>query len=319
MSIRSFARHIREIDLLFPGWVEAAMLRSEPDKDSIDLPLIAIVGPPRVGSTLMYQLLVSQFRAIWFDNFQHTFLRYPYLSFWISQRFIHKNTGGFRSEHGFIGGIGGLSEGNFFWPYWFDMDLEQKLKPAPAPNRIGHVRTVLNRMYEDTGLPMLNSFNTHAFYLTELRRHFNKVVVINMRRDPVANAVSLLRGRKTYRKNINDWWSIRPAACYWDEPIDCYQQIYCQVVEIYRTVQEQRRQSVPPIIDVHYEQLCASPQEVLDDVYVFCQDEGIALEKVESPPPVPDLQIRGPRPGEIEDASRFSALFDAADLENLWS
>ena len=79
--IRTFGRRLRDIDFVVPGVLEKAMLHFAAPwgGDKVALPLVAIVGPPRVGSTLMYQLLVSQYRFFYFDNFQHALLRYPYL------------------------------------------------------------------------------------------------------------------------------------------------------------------------------------------------------------------------------------------------
>lgn len=174
-------------------------------------------------------------------------------------------------------------------------------------------------MYAETNLPMFNAYNAHAFYLTELRRYFEKAVVINMRRYPTANAVSLLRARKKYREDIARWWSIKPAACNENQIPDPYHQIACQIIETYRAIKAQRSHTILPIIDINYEQLCIYPEKTLEDIVAFCRDAGIQLEDSNTVPPLPDLQIRGPRPNELKDTERFTSIFDLIDWQGLWS
>ncbi|RME84884.1 MAG: sulfotransferase [Caldilineae bacterium] len=318
--VRRVGRRLRDIDLVFPGWLERLLLRDVPNgSEPIRLPIVTVIGPPRVGSTLMFQVLVSQYRCFHFDNFQHSFLRYPYLAYRFSRRFITPQTGRFRSDHGYVPGLGGLSEGNFFWPYWFDMGLDEGL-PRPDPRRLRHIARVMNAIWLREGLPMIGSYNSHAFYLGELARRFERVVVVNMRRDPVANAVSLLRGRLVFRGTIEQWWSNRPAECLAAGITDPYRQIVCQIAGFYRAVKEQRRYLPDAaVVDVHYEDLCRAPAEVLDRVRTACDNVGIALPQRAQPPALPRFEVRRPRPHEREHAERFRSLCAEIDWHDLWS
>jgi hypothetical protein len=319
-AVRAFARQFRTRDFIIPTWVEKQLLADyQSPGDRIEMPLVAIVGPPRVGSTLMYQILASNTECFFFDNLQHTFLRYPYLGFFLSERLITRDTGNLKSDHGFISGIGGMSEGNFFWPFWFDMDIEQR-SPQPVDGRLQHVRRVFNKIYNETKTPMVSSFNSHAFYLAELARRFPKLAIVNMRREPVANAVSLLRGRRELRGDINTWWSIRPSACVESRYPDPYSQIICQIVEVYRSVKQQRRLITHvPIIDVSYSDLCADPQLILDQILATCKTAGIDLVLRRDKPSIPPLKESGPRPAEAEDARKFQELVEQINWDDLWS
>jgi hypothetical protein len=317
---RMLGRRLRDVDLIVPALLEKALLsssRAPSSEEPISLPLVAIIGPPRVGSTLMAQLLASQYRFFYLDNFQHAFLRYPYLAFRFSNRFIPKRTICFESDHGFEKGFGGLSEGNFFWAFWFDMPVAEK-DPQPSKSRLQHVQRVLNQIYLITGKPMLNAAGALSFYLAELNRRFEKLVVVNMRRDPVTNALSLLRARKLMHSNLNNWWSIRPAACVLSE--SPYHQIVCQVVETYRQIKQQRAAiSEVPIVDVRYEDLCGSPQATLDRVVKACRDASIDLLSPPALPVIPDLSARGLRWDELEDVEQFYELFANVQWDEVWS
>jgi hypothetical protein len=319
--IRILGRRLRDIDFVVPGMLEKAMLHfaASSGGDKITLPLVAIVGPPRVGSTLMPQLLVAQYQFFYLDNVQHALLRYPYLAFTLSNRLIPKGVVTSQSDHGFVEGWGGLSEGNFFWPFWFDAAMTQK-DPKPSISRLQHIRRVLNQIYIVTGRPMVCAYNAHAFYLTELDRRFEKLVIVNMCRDPVANAVSLLRARRKLRSSPEEWWSIRPKSCTISERTDPYRQIVCQIVETYRQVKKQRS-LIPhvPIVDVHYEELCSSPAAVLGRIAEACSDASIELIPHSVKSTIPNLTVRGVREDESEDAERFRALFETVNWDDLWS
>jgi hypothetical protein len=318
---RTLGKRLRDIDFIIPGILEKAMLRSAApsDKDKIKLPLVAIVGPPRVGSTLMYQLMTVRYQSFYFDNFQHALLRYPYLAFELSNRLIPKGAVTFESDHGFVKGFGGLSEGAFFWPFWFDMTLTQK-DPKPSLSRLQHVRRVLNRIYTLTGKPMVNANNAHAFYLSELDRRFGKLVIVNIRRDPVANAVSLLRARRKLCSRPEEWWSMKPAHCATLEETDPYRQIICQIIETYRQIKKQRS-LIPhvPIVDLYYEELCNSPVSVLDRIAEACYEASIELTPNNVKATLPKLTAKGPRGDEREDAEQFRVLFGTANWDDLWS
>ncbi len=318
--VRKFARTIRGYDFVVPTWIEGILLpESQGVSSRIDLPLVAILGPPRVGSTLMYQILVSNTQCYFFDNLQHALLRYPYLGFLLSRNLFSKSDGGLKSDHGFVNGFGGISEGNFFWPYWFDMELEQT-SPQADSKRLRYVQRVLDSIYAQTELPMVSSYNAHAFYLSELATYFPKLLIVNLRREPVANAVSLLRGRRELRGDIDTWWSVRPAACVESQYSDPFAQIRCQIVEIYRSVRKQR-QLIPdvPIVDVNYTDLCQDPHGVLDQILTKCGAAGIDLSLRPDAPGIPELIESGPRPNEMSAVEKFRDLFETVDWDELWS
>jgi hypothetical protein len=317
---RGVGRCLRDIDLVIPGLLERALLRSRipPSGEKIALPLLVVVGPPRVGSTLLSQLLASRYRFFFFTNFQHALLRYPYLSFKLSRRFIPDRKVDFRSDHGFEAGFGGLSEGIFFWAFWFDMSVEQK-NPQPDDTRLQHARSVLNCIHHETGNPLLTAANTLSFYLTELSRHFEQLVIVNLRRDPVANAVSLLRGRRRHCTDVSQWWSIRPAACAPSNDVDVHHQIVCQIVETYRAIHKQRAElPALPIVDIYYEELCSSPLDTLSRIEKVCLDASMSLVPYPVPFSPPQLSPRGPRHDEKSDAQRFQELCSQVRWDELW-
>ena len=309
--LRVLARGLRHVEFFFPHWIEQFLVRSE-NSYQASTPLVAIVGPPRVGSTLMYQCLTSCYETFYFDNIQHALLRYPYLGF-LCSNLLPRRTGekeGFRSDHGFSSGFRSVSEANFFWPRWLDMSMEQK-EPQPYPKRVRHIFRVLNRIQQRTGVPMVTSYNAHTFYLEQLQQLFEKVVFVVMSRDLVDNAVSLLRARRKLSRQEGEWWSIKPRRCseLASQGESPHEQIRCQILESYRVIARSRKNlDADLFVDVSYEELCSDPATTLAYVERACSRCGIELRPRHRPPLEPFSRC-GRRPGEKFEIKRFEGLF----------
>ena len=246
------------------------------------LPFVAVIGPPRVGSTLMYQLLITYFDFFYFDNLQHALLRYPYLAFRLSRGLPRRRPPHFESDHGFVAGLHGPSEANFFWPLWCGMPMDEHHLSEREREQQGSQRAMLIRFFDAiarrTQLPLTNSYNAHAFYMEELADWFAHVIFVNLRRDAIDNAVSIYRARQQLRQKMTDWWSIQPAPCRNTQGIDEFDQIVGQIVETYRAVDRQRRLRPDlQVVDVDYEVLLDNPERTLRAIQSAAADCSIQL------------------------------------------
>ena len=85
------------------------------------IPPIFIVGAPRTGSTIVYQLITQYFDTIYFNNLVHLARENTYFGFWLSNKFFKENPhNSFKSNHGdtLTGGLHAPSEGGQIWQKW---------------------------------------------------------------------------------------------------------------------------------------------------------------------------------------------------------
>lgn len=184
-------RLIQRNNLGFGQLVESAMLRRADDKP-IELPLIAVCGPPRTGSTLIYQLVTQAIRAYVIDNFQNVFLHTPLLAWIARKRLLPAYVSDFESAGGFVRGLNGPAEAMAFWTYWCDQQLTEQ-PPHPPARRTHRLRRVMNAIHRRDGLPMIAGYLAHAFYMRELRALFPRIVFVRITRDLLSSAYSALR------------------------------------------------------------------------------------------------------------------------------
>jgi len=90
-------------------------------KKSYYSPPIFIIGLPRSGSTLLYQLITHHFKVSYFSNLSSFFFSYPATVTFLTLLFHKKfNIKSFQSKFGFTYGIFAPSEAGAIYRYWFD-------------------------------------------------------------------------------------------------------------------------------------------------------------------------------------------------------
>ena len=156
--------------------------------------------------------------SFYFDNLQHALLRYPYLAFRVSHSLPYGRPPHFESDHGFVAGLHGPVRSQFLLAvmvrYADERATSERVRATNSRFPAGRWSSAsLTPWPVRTKLPMTNSYNAHAFYMEELADWFSHVVFVNLRRDPIDNAVSIYRARQQLRQQMTDWWSIQPAAC----------------------------------------------------------------------------------------------------------
>lgn len=91
-------------------------------KDEPGLPPVFIIGAPRSGTTLLYQVMAARFQVAYSTNFLAMFYKASILGMALSQK-LHggdssePNT--FQSHHGSTAGHAGPYEAGEFWYRWF--------------------------------------------------------------------------------------------------------------------------------------------------------------------------------------------------------
>ena len=168
----------------------------------IRTPLICIVGPPRVGSTILYQSVINKLDVDYFTNLEYMFYRYPntifYLNRILSKLKKYNSTG--TSAIGFESGLFSPSEFSRFWEDFFNYSLND---PRRSENilPVSHAISALNKRWESIQKPLVTSWNPHVFYYEDIIRKFQNVLFVVMIREPIEIARSIYHGRILSNEN----------------------------------------------------------------------------------------------------------------------
>ena len=203
MLIETLGRAVQRSNLGLGRAMETLWLRPS-DRGPIRMPLIAICGAPRTGSTLIYQLLSQAFNVSFISNLQNVLFRTPLLGQVLAARLGGSYVSDYRSAGGFVAGVNGPAEAMHFWRYWCDHQLTDS-PPKPHPRRMARLQRVLNAMYRRTQRPLLSGYLPHSFYTTQLGELFPSFLFVRTDRDMLDAAYSALkRWRATAHESLSD-------------------------------------------------------------------------------------------------------------------
>ncbi|MFO8236566.1 MAG: sulfotransferase [Bacteroidales bacterium] len=234
---------------------------------------IFIIGPPRSGTTLTYQLLTAGFENIHLTNIWNLLYSTPVLGGMISERLCANHIASFKSRHGYVSGLCGEAEGLKFWKYWTGQGLTED-QTQLNPKRMKKLVKVLTDYIPSPGKIYIAGYIGHVFCMNFIRHYFPRALFIHVRRDLISNAYSI------YRDFPNKYFSIRPKGI--DVDTDCrYAQIAKQIIEVHFRVFEQWDEDVIP---VHYEEVCRNPEKVIERINDFAEEQGILLKRKHNMP-----------------------------------
>lgn len=186
-------------------------------------PLILVMGPLRSGTTLFTQWLANTGLVAYPTNLLSRFYHAPIVGAKIQllltdPRYNFRDELGefaqqaeYRSENGKTKGVLAPNEFWYFWrrflaeperDVWSDDELRQGMDTKIMLAELAGTMDVFQKPFAAKGM----LFNYNIPFLDAV---FNKVLFVQLRRDPVANVVSVLEARKRQLGSESAWYSFR--------------------------------------------------------------------------------------------------------------
>lgn len=177
---------------------------------------IFIVGPPRCGSTVLYQALTNYFNVLYIDNLAARWARALYAGMYFSiRRFDRLPHDCFTADYGDTSRDGGWhapSECGAFWYRWIADDQHHVANADLTPEMVEGLRSEVHAVQNRWGGPLMFK-NLHVGQrLAWTRKAFPdaRYLCIHRNRDEVV--ASLLRARAGLNVPRGVLWSTRPAG-----------------------------------------------------------------------------------------------------------
>lgn len=282
--------------------IEAARLRRVDTGRAIAAPPVFIVGAPRTGSTVLYQVITNALDVAYLSNLAALMYRSLYLGLR-----AHAGVYGtrahdcFESRYGRTSGLAAPSETGKLWYRWFPRDRDCIEAGDVDTERLTALRAAVAATTADLGRNVVFKNLNNGQRLRVLQPLFPEALVIFVRRDPLATACSLLAARRRLRGSADEWLSVRPCDVERLRTLPWPDQIAGQVHSLERRI-EADLALFPDgqVLRIRYEALCG--------------DVGAAVDAVEAL-----LAANGPRPARRPGASlpRLHAGAPVADPEDI--
>lgn len=237
-----------------------------------------IVGPPRSGTTLVYQAICRGLRVAYPTNLlvegglQAAPHLYRVAATLLGRRMQPGDSSGvpavgvaragrddFTSEHGRTRGPGSPHEAGALWSRWFDGD---HLRPGGAQA----MRTTLARIEAVFDAPFVNKNVMLVPRIETLAQALPRARFLEVRRDPAATARSIERAR-TRAGATTTWWSVKPSNYLELKDLPLAEQAMGQVLGVQADIAQARERVGPErFFTVQYEAFCARPRVVLAEL-----------------------------------------------------
>jgi hypothetical protein len=252
--------------------LELSVMRSK----EIPFPPVLIVGPPRSGTTLLYQLLTSRFKVGYISNAHARWYGCPALYERLRRPRIEGHVETFSSYHGGTDGKYGPNECGEFWYRFF-------------PRRPHCVKSISQRdaqRLRSAIAAITSSFQSSVVFknvccsgrLLAISEAVPEFLYVHVHRNVVDNAASIMSGRERHSGALNSWWSFEPPEINQLKLLGSEEQCLGQVECTHSCINDARSYiGSDRFFNVTYEALCEDAHKVMDDFQGFLDSWGSGL------------------------------------------
>ena len=274
-------------------------------------PILFVVGPPRSGTTLALQLLSSNLDVAYVNNLTAAFWSAPLIGVRLSKKLLGDDYCSSYSSN--FGQTQGAREPHEFGRFWIDLLAPYGLSEPDehAGTRVDwkRLQLVLNNMSEAFGRTSVFKAPMLGWYVAEVQRWLPRACFVKTVRNPLDNALSILKYRRAMRGSEEEWVSLRPGNIEALSGLSVERQVAGQLYYLERSFQRQVEQvGGRNVLEVRYEDMCADPGRFLEDVRDLVSRVGSRVE------------LRGEVPASFEvsrarraEEPRYEAVAQAID------
>ena len=228
---------------------------------------IFILGPPRSGTTLVYQSIVSKFKVCYLSNLHSFFYSCP-----VTISILFKNFGicspksNFLSHYGETPGWNSPSQGFKFWARWFYDDQRYQGETRLNYDKKIELLKIISFMERVFSSPFVNKWQGLNSILNPVQNIFENSLYVVIKRKPEFNAQSILIGRKKFMGSYEKWYSTKPKnfSSIISSSKGYIEEVCNQLYYIQKDLKKDLKK-VPEenIFQIHYEDFCENPENIL--------------------------------------------------------
>lgn len=244
---------------------------------------VFIIGPPRSGTTLLYQMLSSKYYFSYVNRLMNLFYFSPLLMAKISYltRSLYKSTMKNKWEYGTISGIFSPDQGEKIWDRIIYKKNVTHFIPSGfcSKEQIYVIRKLILGIQNISNYPFLGKEPKLSLATAAISEAFPKALYIVIFREPVYNAQSIYIARRERKRQLdnNGWWDCKPKEyrqiCF----LDSIEQSVKQDYYILKQIDDDRKLLDDNMVWIRYEDLCENTERVLEIIKNFLIKHGLNL------------------------------------------
>lgn len=219
-------------------------------------PLLFICGPPRSGTTVVYQTLVNHLPVAYFSNLTALFPRSPLSAHRLLERFVPRpRQAAYRSYYGRTTGLAGTNDALHLWDRWLGADRSHAPASIPAQQQQA-MQAFFAACSQSFRRPLINknnNLNATAHLVAESLPEARFLCLTRNRRDL---AQSLFRARQEIHGAADQPYGLADSSSDGVDPIASV----CEQVDLFEKLASQQREHLGDRFQiVEYEAFCRDP------------------------------------------------------------
>ncbi len=248
---------------------------------------VFIIGAPRTGSTILYQLLTNELNVTYIDNLVDIFYRNFFTAFKMSSRlFGSKPHNCFKSVHGntWKCGLHAPSECGEFWYQWLPRERHYVTAKDVSKKVLENIRGNIIAPITHFGKPFVLKNLNAGLRLSLMHASIPEAKFIFVKRDPVDTAISILNGREKVHGTLDKWWSLIPPDYEDLLTLSPAQQVVNQIYRIEKQiVSDLTLFPEDHSIEVNYQDIMTSYKDMIEKMREFIGVDTQYRQGVENP------------------------------------
>jgi hypothetical protein len=287
--------------------------RTKPDDAP---PPIFIIGAPRSGTSLLYELMITRFHFAYMSNAAHRFFKTPIAASQIFKRAITRWQGNFTSRYGHIEGWGAPNEGGWIWQRWLqdgpwrdDSDIHSK--------DYSDLRCMVAALSAHADAPFLNKNVMHSNRLRLMHAIWPNALFIEVKRDVLDNARSIIRAERAEggpEKHSDIWWSVRPRLAENYVGKTDTERAVAQVIGVERDItRDMNSIGDNRLLRIDYGDMCNKPYQIMEQISDFLTHNGCSISRRKDIPN--QFPVHPSKPLSDRDETAIAALIERLNNE----
>lgn len=240
-------------------------------------PPLFVVGVPRSGTTLLYQLVTQQLQVGYFIEIANYLYGMPNGLMRLLRLVSGRPRPQFESKYGRTRGFLSPAESGNFWFRWFPRDGDQGHYVDPDAVDMGEFATLRENIRSMTlisGRPLVFKCVYLDMVIGVLARLLPDARFVLVKRDLLYVCQSLLIGREK-RSNPWAWWSVKPPRYRELLSLPLWQQVTEQAFHTDRILRRDlARYAGERCFEIEYEHLCQHPRAFLKEFAAWVEPIG---------------------------------------------
>lgn len=234
---------------------------------------IFIVGAPRTGSTILYQILTNRMDALYIDNFVCRFFQNLFFGFWL-KNIIYKQ----KAHNNFFSKYGNTTEGGpiapsecgNFWYRWLPKDHHFIDYHEITDKMVDEIRKEITAIINYYDRPLIIKNLNAGQRLRLIVKCFPSAKLIFMKRDPLFTSQSILLAKRKLGKADNEFWSVKPNNFQSLLNLKGVEQVVHQIYYIEKQIHvDSNLFGKDNLLEVSYRELYTNQEKTISEILDF--------------------------------------------------